>query len=233
MGNGDLQLISLAQGLAETAKALNREVLRRRNTRGLARFLPIEMTALDHAMGLIRYEVVRQFYRSRAAKPPKDLKGLKKAETEFVGWSMLNDEARDTLLPAHLKIMQGGANEALEMARIAANGGIESRWARHQAMQQRVERWIVERGPALGIDFLPREGRRSWTVSCIRLPAGELTGGAVAKRMESRGIVIGAGYKGLKDTTFRIGHMGLVTDDEIKEVIAALKLSLPKVGFKP
>jgi predicted phosphoserine aminotransferase len=110
-----------------------------------------------------------------------------------------------------------------QMARIAANGGIEARWARHQAMQQRVERWIAERGAALGVDFLPRAGRRSWTVSCIRLPAGELTGGAVAKRMEARGIVIGAGYKALKDTTFRIGHMGDHTVEGLEVVLGNLE----------
>lgn len=110
-----------------------------------------------------------------------------------------------------------------QMARIAENGGIESRWARHQAMQQRVERWIAERGTALGVDFLPRAGRRSWTVSCIRLPAGELTGGAVAKRMEARGIVIGAGYKALKDTTFRIGHMGDHTVEGLEVVLSNLE----------
>lgn len=111
-----------------------------------------------------------------------------------------------------------------QMARIAATGGIEARWARHQAMQQRVERWIAEEGPALGIDFLPRAGRRSWTVSCIRLPAGgELTGGAVAKRMESRGITIGAGYRALKDTTFRIGHMGDHTVEGLEFVLANLE----------
>ncbi|MEK7667262.1 MAG: alanine--glyoxylate aminotransferase family protein [Gemmatimonadota bacterium] len=111
-----------------------------------------------------------------------------------------------------------------QLRRIAATGGIEARWARHQAMQQRVERWVAEKGKDLGIDFLPRAGRRSWTVSCITLPAGgELTGGAVAKRMEARGITIGAGYKALKDTTFRIGHMGDHTVEGIEAVLGQLE----------
>ena len=110
-----------------------------------------------------------------------------------------------------------------QLQRIAATGGIEARWARHQAMQQRVERWVAERGPDLGIAFLPRAGRRSWTVSCIKLPAGELTGGAVAKRMEARGITIGAGYRALKDTTFRIGHMGDHTVEGLEAVLGQLE----------
>jgi len=51
----------------------------------------------------------------------------------------------------------------VQLTRIAASGGIEARWARHQAMQQRVERWVAEKGPDLGIAFLPKAGRRSWT----------------------------------------------------------------------
>ncbi len=111
-----------------------------------------------------------------------------------------------------------------QLRRIAANGGIEGRWARHEAMQQRVERWVKEKGAAMGgLDFLPKAGRRSWTVSCLKLPAGELTGGAVAKRMESRGITIGAGYRALKDTTFRIGHMGDHTVEGLENVLANLE----------
>ena len=111
-----------------------------------------------------------------------------------------------------------------QLQRIAASGGIEARWARHQAMQQRVERWVKEQGAAMGgLDFLPKAGRRSWTVSCLKLPAGELTGGAVAKRMEARGITIGAGYKALKDTTFRIGHMGDHTVEGLEVVLANLE----------
>jgi predicted phosphoserine aminotransferase len=110
-----------------------------------------------------------------------------------------------------------------QLSRIAAGGGIEARWARHQALQQRVERWVDDRGADLGIAFLPKAGRRSWTVSCIRLPVGTLTGGAVAKRMESRGIVIGAGYRALKDTTFRIGHMGDHTVAGLEVVLGNLE----------
>ena len=111
-----------------------------------------------------------------------------------------------------------------QMKRIAAHGGIEGRWARHQAMQQRVERWVAERVGALGVDFLPRAGRRSWTVSCLKVPAGgALTGGALAKQMTARGFTIGAGYKALKDSTFRIGHMGDHTVEEVEVLLGALE----------
>ena len=67
---------------------------------------------------------------------------------------------------------------AAQLKRIAADGGIEGRWARHQAMQQRVEKWVADKGASLGgVDFLPKAGRRSWTVSCLKVPSGgTLTG---------------------------------------------------------
>jgi len=95
-----------------------------------------------------------------------------------------------------------------QLERIVASGGIEARWARHDAMRQRVERWTAEQGEALGITFLPAEGRRSWTVSCLKLRNPEPTGSQLAKRLASRGYVIAPGYGKAKDATFRIGHMG-------------------------
>jgi aspartate aminotransferase-like enzyme len=76
----------------------------------------------------------------------------------------------------------------------------------------------------MGVDFLPRAGRRSWTVSCLKVPAGAaLTGGALAKTMEARGFTIGAGYKALKDSTFRIGHMGDHTVEGLEHLLGVLE----------
>ena len=114
---------------------------------------------------------------------------------------------------------------AAQLARITATGGIEARWARHRAMRERAEQWTLEKGDALGLTFLPREGRRSWTVSCHRIEdaADGRTGGSVAKRMEARGFVIAAGYGKLKDTTFRIGHMGDHTVEELNVLLGELE----------
>jgi predicted phosphoserine aminotransferase len=112
-----------------------------------------------------------------------------------------------------------------QLDRITAEGGIEARWARHAAMRERVERWIAaEAGGKLGLSYLPPAGRRSWTVSCLRLPeGGKLVGGAVAKAMEARGYIIGAGYGKLKDATIRIGHMGDHTVAELESLLGTLE----------
>ncbi len=108
--------------------------------------------------------------------------------------------------------------------RIQEEGGIEARWQRHAAMRERTERWIAGEGGTLGLSYLPKEGRRSWTVSCLKLPeGGKLTGGAVAKKLEAKGFTIGAGYGKLKDGTIRIGHMGDHTVAEVEVLLKALE----------
>ena len=108
-----------------------------------------------------------------------------------------------------------------QLARIEAAGGIEARWRRHEAMRRRVEEWAAEQG----IDYLPPEGRRSWTVSCLKLPGGK-TAKPVVTGLGEAGWTIGAGYGPLKDTTIRIGHMGDHTVDALNELLSALQAVL-------
>jgi aspartate aminotransferase-like enzyme len=105
-----------------------------------------------------------------------------------------------------------------QLARIAREGGIEARWQRHDAMRRRVEAWSRETGVA----FLPREERRSWTVSCLKLPQGKSAKDVVGA-LKKEGWTIGSGYGALKDSTIRIGHMG-------DHTVAALDELLPLIA---
>jgi len=102
----------------------------------------------------------------------------------------------------------------VQLARIDREGGIEARWKRHDAMRRRVEAWSAE----VGVKFLPREGRHSWTVSCLRVPEGKHAKDVVAA-LKQRGWTIGAGYGALKDSTIRIGHMGDHTVEALDELL--------------
>jgi len=104
-----------------------------------------------------------------------------------------------------------------QLARIDREGGVEARWRRHDAMRARVEAWSEERGVA----YLPREGRRSWTVSCLKLPDGK-NAKAVVGALQQAGWTIGAGYGPLKETTIRIGHMGDHTVGALNELLDLL-----------
>ena len=86
-----------------------------------------------------------------------------------------------------------------QLVRIAAAGGIEARWARHDTMRQTVERWATSQGGALGLEFLPATGRRSWTVSCLKLTRAEPRGSAITKQMKAKGFTIASGYGTLKE----------------------------------
>jgi predicted phosphoserine aminotransferase len=108
-----------------------------------------------------------------------------------------------------------------QLARIARDGGVEARWRRHDAMRSRVEAWSAERG----VPFLPREGRRSWTVSCLKVPDGK-PATTVVSALKQAGWTIGAGYGSLKETTIRIGHMGDHTLEALEELLGLLGRSL-------
>ncbi len=109
-----------------------------------------------------------------------------------------------------------------QVARIEAAGGIEARWRRHAQMRERVERWVEGRGGEIGFRYLPRAGRRSWTVSCLTVPEA-LNGRAIAKAMADRGWTIGSGYGELKERTIRIGHMGDHSPERVQELLSDLE----------
>src|SRR5881296_294484 len=107
-----------------------------------------------------------------------------------------------------------------QLGRIDREGGTEGRWRRHDAMRRRVEEWSERHGVA----YLPREGRRSWTVSCLKLPDGKSAKQLVGA-LKQAGWTIGSGYGSLKESTIRIGHMGdhtVASLDQLLDLLAGL-----------
>ena len=113
-----------------------------------------------------------------------------------------------------------------QLSRIDAAGGVEARWERHDAMRGVVERWINGTGGALGFGFLPRAGRRSWTVSCLTVPEGR-NGRTLAHTLADQGWTIGSGYGALKESSVRIGHMGDHTPEGVEAVLSVLAEACP------
>jgi aspartate aminotransferase-like enzyme len=108
-----------------------------------------------------------------------------------------------------------------QLLRIEDAGGVEARWNRHDAMRAALERWEDVDGRAMGFEFLPNIGRRSWAVSCLTVPRGN-NARRIAKELELGGFYVGSGYGKLKRETIRIGHMGDHTVDEIEDLLSAL-----------
>lgn len=108
-----------------------------------------------------------------------------------------------------------------QLGRIEREGGVEARWRRHDAMRRRVEAWSEPHG----VHFVPPEGRRSWTTSCLEVPEGKKSQEIVAA-LKRQGWTIGGGYGALKDRTVRIGHMGDHTPAALDDLLALLAQTL-------
>ena len=109
-----------------------------------------------------------------------------------------------------------------QLERITAEGGIEARWNRHKAMLDTVGKWVDDRGESLGLSYLPEKGRRSWTVSCLRLGGGQ-NGREIQHTLADQDWMIASGYGQLKKTTIRIGHMGDHSVAELQELLKVLE----------
>ncbi|MCJ7659003.1 MAG: alanine--glyoxylate aminotransferase family protein [Anaerolineales bacterium] len=95
--------------------------------------------------------------------------------------------------------------------------GREERFARHAAIAERVQSWVLERG--LGL-YAP-EGYRSKTVTTV-VNNLEFDITALNEFLLSRGMRIANGYGPLKGKTFRIAHMGETQLGDIERLLAAM-----------
>jgi len=109
----------------------------------------------------------------------------------------------------------------VQLQRVASEG-LAARFARHQRMAERTWAWAASARERLGVELevLAPEGCRSPTVTCIRLP-DPFTGPELVRRLRERGYAVAPGYGRLKETTFRIGHMGEQTPDTLEGLLAA------------
>jgi aspartate aminotransferase-like enzyme len=106
--------------------------------------------------------------------------------------------------------------------------GIEGVFGRHATIGQMTRDRVRE----LGLELLVSDERyASNTVTAVKMPEG-IDGRALMGRMRTEKNVVLAGGQGkLSTSIFRIGHLGHVSEDDIEEVIDALKDLLPEVGF--
>ncbi len=117
-----------------------------------------------------------------------------------------------------------GLAEALKMI---SEIGIENLFRRYSTMGDAVRRAAVEIGLEL---FAPASPSNS--VTAIKAPA-EIDGGKIVKTLrETYGITVAGGQAELKGKIFRIAHMGYVDTFDIIMTIAAVEMTLLKLGFK-
>jgi predicted phosphoserine aminotransferase len=137
---------------------------------------------------------------------------------DFLRLAKSNEKEQSPTTPstAHLYAM------VAQLGRIEAEG-LENRWQRHRDMAERTREWATAKGWAM----FPGHGFWSDTVSCIARAEGPDFNPAIA-RLADEGLVVSGGYGKLKGETFRIGHMGEHTMEDLEQLLerfdAALEL---------
>jgi aspartate aminotransferase-like enzyme len=113
--------------------------------------------------------------------------------------------------------------------RIVEKMGGKEAWLRMYAERaEKIRKGVLE----LGLQLFAEPGYYSPTITVVYNPPG-IKGPVIYEEMRKRGIEIARGYGKVKDITFRIGHMGYITDEDIKLLFDTLREVLISLGYKP
>ncbi len=121
-----------------------------------------------------------------------------------------------------ISVMQG-LDAALELY---AAEGLEPSLRRHEMLSRAVK----EGAQALGLDLFGEGLEHNWTVTAITAPEGIDANTITARIRSDFGIVLAPGQGPLKGRVFRIGHFGYVSDLDILRGLAALEMTLERLG---
>lgn len=102
-----------------------------------------------------------------------------------------------------------------QLDRILAEG-LETRFARHRRMAEMTQAWALDR-----FDLLAPPGFRSKTVTAI-VHGGRLDVAGLNTYLGSHGMAVASGYGALRETTFRIGHMGEIQPADVEQLLAVI-----------
>jgi aspartate aminotransferase-like enzyme len=122
-----------------------------------------------------------------------------------------------------ISVMQG-LHAALELY---FQDGVEKALVRHRMLSTAVKESVK----ALGLDLFGEGLEDNWTVTAIRAPEG-LDADTISDRIRADfGCVLAPGQGPLKGTVFRIGHFGYVSELDIIRGLAALEMTLERLGY--
>ena len=133
------------------------------------------------------------------------------------------DEKRETPGSTPVSLV-ASVNASLEM--IFAEG-LQNVYERHRVVSRAIRRGVQ----GMGLTLLP-EGKvdRSHAVTLIKSPEGIKPTTVKTLAREKYGIMIASGLGELQDTSFRIGHIGMIGVREALLVVSALELILRELG---
>ena len=117
-----------------------------------------------------------------------------------------------------------GLHAALELY---FQDGVDAAMARHRSLSRAVK----EGAQALGLDLFGEGLDDNWTVTAIRAPEG-IDADTIAGRIRADfGVVLAPGQGPLKGKVFRIGHFGYFSELDILRGLAALEMTLERLGY--
>jgi aspartate aminotransferase-like enzyme len=122
-----------------------------------------------------------------------------------------------------ISVMQG-LSAALELY---FQDGVEGAMKRHRMLSSAVKEGVQ----ALGLDLFGEGLEDNWTVTAIRAPEG-IDADAISDRIRADfGCVLAPGQGPLKGKVFRIGHFGYFSELDIIRGLAALEMTLERLGY--
>ncbi len=115
-----------------------------------------------------------------------------------------------------------------ESLRLILAEGVEGRFRRHRLISQAFKAGME----AIGLRGVPlRDEIAAHTMSAIYYPEG--VGKELLAQVKARGVVIAGGiYPQIKDSYFRVGHMGSVTGKEVLATVGAIEAALLSSGYR-
>jgi aspartate aminotransferase-like enzyme len=122
-----------------------------------------------------------------------------------------------------ISVMQG-LHAALELY---FQDGVEAAMARHRTLSRAVKDGVH----AIGLDLFGEGLEDNWTVTAIRAPEG-IDADTICDRIRSDfACVLAPGQGPLKGKVFRIGHFGYFSELDIIRGLAALEMTLERLGY--
>ncbi len=116
--------------------------------------------------------------------------------------------------------------QALEISlELILKEGMDARFARHERLAEKFRQEMK----TLGLTFIPKsEEIQANTLTAAYYPEG-VNGGEFLGKVGQNGVVIAGGLlPSHKTQYFRVGHMGIVSDEHIDRTVAAVKAALGK-----
>jgi aspartate aminotransferase-like enzyme len=122
-----------------------------------------------------------------------------------------------------ISVMQGLA-AALELY---FQDGVDAALERHRTLSRAVKAGVT----ALGLDLFGEGLEDNWTVTAIRAPEG-IDADTISDRIRADfACVLAPGQGPLKGKVFRIGHFGYFSELDIIRGLAALEMTLERLGY--